>query len=246
MARSAGIIIIGDEILSGKFAEQNAQFLIAELRDLGVPLHRIEFIRDIEADIVDSIQRVAEACDWVFTSGGIGPTHDDVTISAVAAAFNDDVVSDPELETLLRSHYGQALTPGQLRLAQVPHGTRLLFGDDPRWPVLLYRNIHLLPGVPALFRRCFRSIRPRFQGSPLALARVYSRLEETELAAILDAAVADYSKVRFGSYPRLDEPDYRVIITVEAETAADANTAARALATALGPNLVRSELADGD
>jgi len=243
LAKSAGIIIIGDEILSGTFADENASFLIGELRALGVALHRIEFIRDDPGEIADSVRRTAGTCDIVFTSGGVGATHDDVTMTGIAAAFGVDIVRHPELEALVRGHYGQDASPAQLRLADVPAGTVLLLGES-KWPVMVKDNVHILPGVPSLFRRCFQTLRGGLQAQPTAVARIYCALEETELAPLLDRIVAEHPAAKFGSYPRFEEREFRVLLTVEAEGAAVANAGARALADALGAAVVRSELAD--
>jgi len=242
LAKSAGIIIIGDEILSGTFADENARFLIGELRALGVALHRIEFIRDDPGEIADSVRRAAAACDVVFTSGGVGATHDDVTMKGIAAAFEVAIVRQPELETLVRNHYGGSPSPEQLRLADVPEGTTLSLGQS-KWPVMIKDNVHILPGVPSLFRRCFESLRERFQDRPVAVARIYCAVEETELAPILDRIVGSYPGAKFGSYPRFEEREFRVLVTVEAEGAEAANAGARALVDALGDAVVRSELA---
>lgn len=158
MVRSAGIVIIGDEILSGKFADENAAFLIHELRALGVDLRRIDMIPDDIADIAATVAAASARFDWVFTSGGVGPTHDDVTMAGVAAAFSTLVARHPDLEAKVRGHYGATVAEANLRLAETPIGAELLYGHDKIWPVVTMRNVHILPGVPPLFRRKFVDI----------------------------------------------------------------------------------------
>lgn len=237
----AGIVIIGNEILSGKFADENASFLIGELRALGVELGRIAVIPDLVDDIAETVPRHASRFDVVFTSGGVGPTHDDVTMAGIARGFDTRVVRHPELERLLRGYYGDRLTDSHLRLAEVPDGTELVYGDDPIWPTICYRNVYILPGVPALFRRKFVAIRERFRSRPFHTARVYVMADEAAIATDLDRVVAAHPAVAFGSYPRFDEPDYRVLLTVESHDLAATGVAVQELATALGALVVRVE-----
>ena len=237
----AGIVIIGNEILSGKFADENARLLIGELRELGVELARIAVIPDLVDDIAETVSRFAARFDVVFTSGGVGPTHDDVTMEGIARGFATRVVRHPELEKLLRSYYGEQLTGSHLRLAEVPEGTELVYGTDPVWPVMEFRNVYILPGVPALFKRKFVSIRERFRQAPFHTGRVYVMADEANIAPELDRVVAAHPAVAFGSYPRFDEPTYRILLTVESHDPDAAGRATRDLASALGQVVVRVE-----
>lgn len=237
----AGIVIIGNEILSGKFADENARFLIGELRSLGVELARITVIPDQVDDIAETVPRLAARFDVLFTSGGVGPTHDDVTMAGIARGFGTVVVRHPALVDLLRSYYKDRLTDAHLRLAEVPEGTELVYGEDPVWPTICYRNVYILPGVPPLFRRKFLAIRERFRSRPFHTARVYVMADEATIAADLDRVVAAHPAVAFGSYPRFDEPDYRVLVTVESQDPDAAGSATRDLAAALGSVVVRVE-----
>src|SRR5215470_622925 len=162
-APTAAIVVIGDEILSGKFADENAAHLIRELRELGVALRRIEVIPDEIEEIGQTVRAASERYDHVFTSGGVGPTHDDVTIEAIARAFGVGVVRHPILEGMLRAYYGSRLEERNLRMAEVPEGAEMIIADAPSWPVTSFRNIYILPGVPVIFRRKFAAIRERFR-----------------------------------------------------------------------------------
>jgi FAD synthetase len=237
----AGIVIIGNEILSGKFPDENARFLIGELRALGVELARIAVIPDQIDDIADTVPRFSSRFDAVFTSGGVGPTHDDVTMAGIARGFGTAVVRHPVLLALLRSYYKDQLTDGHLRLAEVPEGTDLVYGEDPVWPTICYRNVYILPGVPSLFRRKFLAIRERFRSSPFHTGRVYVMADEANIAPALDRLVAAYPAVAFGSYPRFDETDFRVLVTVESQDPDAAGSATRDLTAALGSVVVRVE-----
>ena len=167
-ATTAAILVIGDEILSGKTEEQNARFLIGELRELGVTLRCILTISDDVEEVAAATRDLSTKYHHVFTSGGVGPTHDDVTIVGIARAFQAPIVRHPELEARLRSYFGDDLNEARLRMADVPEGAALIQAEDLKWPVLAVRNVYVLPGVPDLFRRKFAAIRERFRAVLLA------------------------------------------------------------------------------
>jgi molybdenum cofactor synthesis domain-containing protein len=241
MARTAGVVVIGDEILSGKFADENAAFLIRELRQCGVDLRRITVIPDDLDDIADTVGRFAARFDLVFTSGGVGPTHDDVTIAGIARGFGVDVHRHPELEAKVRGYWGAALADANLRLADIPAGAELVYGTDPTWPVPVFRNIYILPGVPALFRRKFAAIADRFRAAPITVARVFAMGDEGVLAPSLDAVVAAFADVKVGSYPRFEERDFRVILTLEGRDPDRVTAAWTELIARLGGLVVKTE-----
>jgi molybdenum cofactor synthesis domain-containing protein len=241
MEPTAAVIVIGDEILSGKFVEENAAYLIKELRSLGVGLRRITVIPDILEDIADTVTRDAARHDHVFTSGGVGPTHDDVTMEGIARGFGVRVVRHPEQEQLLRAFYGANIEERNLRMAEVPEGAELVSADHPSWPVTRFKNIYILPGVPIIFRRKFDAIKERFRASSqFHVRRVYCMAEEGAIAAHLDAIVADprFHGVAVGSYPRFGEPEFRVIVTLEGRDAAIVNRATEALVSRLPKGVV--------
>jgi molybdenum cofactor synthesis domain-containing protein len=238
---TAGIVVIGDEILSGKFVEENAAFLIGELRALGVDLRRITVVPDDLDDIAATVVECARRFDHVFTSGGVGPTHDDVTMAAIALAFGTTVSRHPDLEARIRGYWKDKLADANLRLADVPTGAHLVYGKDQVWPVVAYQNVYIMPGVPSLFRRKFIDIRDQFRAVPVTAARVYVDLEEGELAPHLDAVVAAHPTVKVGSYPRFSETDFKVLVTLEGDDAADVTAAFTELTTRIAGKLVRTE-----
>jgi molybdenum cofactor synthesis domain-containing protein len=238
---TAGIVIIGDEILSGKFADENAAFLIGELRALGVELRRVTMIPDELDDIAATVTDFSARFDHVFTSGGVGPTHDDLTMAGIARGFGISVVRQPELEARVRAYWGAKLADANLRLADVPEGAELVYGRDQVWPVVAYRNVYILPGVPALFRRKFVDIRDRFRAEPMTVARVYIDADEGQIATDLDAVVAAYAAVKIGSYPRFSERDFRVMVTLEGRIGPDVAAAQAMLVARLGERVVRRD-----
>jgi molybdenum cofactor synthesis domain-containing protein len=241
---TAGILIIGEEILSGKVDDENARHLLHELRELGVSVRRIEVIPDDLEEISVAVQAMSSRYDHVFTSGGIGPTHDDVTLPAVAAAFRMPLARRPELEHLIRSNMGGEFNERDLRMADLPEGARLLYGHPPdtsRWPVIAVSNVFILPGVPAIFRRKFDSVRELFRSGPIHSRAVYSREGEGLIAGALDAVVAEFPTVAVGSYPRLDAADHKVKITLDGRDADSVERAVASIIERLGAAVVRLE-----
>lgn len=229
---TAAAVIIGDEILSGKVPESNLSRLIPCLRDEGVQLQRVVFVPDELLAIADEVERCAARYAAVITSGGIGPTHDDITVAGVARAFSVPVVRHPELETLVRHRWQGRLTEAALRLADVPEGAHLLYGGDNLLPLVVMRNVYLLPGVPRLFERKLETLRRELGGgAPLHLRTLTVTDEETAVAATLTAVAGAFPQVKIGSYP---QGRRKVWITVEgADTRAVAEAAQR-LAQELG------------
>ena len=241
---TAAILLIGNELLSGKVDDQNGRTLIHELRELGVTLERIEVVPDRLTDIADSVRALSARFDHVFTSGGVGPTHDDVTLAAVAAAFDMAVIRHPELERRLRAGYGAELEERDLRMADVPAGARLEYGPGgagATWPVIAVRNVWIFPGVPSIFRRKLDAVRELFRAPPIHSRAVYSREGEGAIAATLDEIVAAFPEVDVGSYPHPGAPDYRVKITLDGRDAGALERAVAALVSGLGDAVVRTE-----
>jgi molybdenum cofactor synthesis domain-containing protein len=241
---TAAILIIGEEILSGKVEEENARYLVQELRALGVQVRRIEVLPDIEGEIANSVLALSQRFDHLFTSGGVGPTHDDVTLPAVAAAFQMRLVRHPDLEVLIRQALGAQMHERELRMADIPEGARLLYGDPPdptRWPVVAVHNVFVLPGVPQIFRRKFDGLRPLLRAGPIYTRALYSREGEGPIAAALDQVVAEFPTVTVGSYPRLDAPDHKVKITLDGRDLATVDRALARLCERLGPAVVRTD-----
>lgn len=239
---TAGVILIGDEILSGKVQDENARLLIGELRGLGVALRRIIVIPDVLDEIAATVADFAGRFDHVFTSGGVGPTHDDLTMEGVARAFGAGVVRHPELERMMRDYWKERLRERDLRMADVPDGAHFVYGSEAvGWPVIAMRNVYILPGVPELFRRKFESIKERFREAPYSLRSVFTTSEEGLIAGELDRVVATYAAVAVGSYPTFSAADYKVKVTLEGKDAAAVAAATDDLVRALGAAVVRVE-----
>ena len=215
--KTAAIIVIGNEILSGKVIDTNAAFLTQELRRLGVALRRILIILDDLDEIAEAIRTYQPAFDVIFTSGGVGPTHDDVTISGIARGLNRRVIRDPTLEQMIRDYSGDRISEARLKMAEVPEGAELIADSTLKFPTVRVENIYILPGIPELFREKFLSIKNRFAVDPYFLRVVYTRAMESTLAAYLNETVAAFPLLQLGSYPKLGDPEYSVRVTLESK-----------------------------
>ena len=215
MPKTASIILIGNEILSGKIADSNAAYLCRELRQLGVDVSRISVIPDEVDVIAREVAAHSRDYDVVFTSGGVGPTHDDVTIEGVARAMDVRVVRHPRLVAILESHYRDGLSDAHLKMAETPEGAELVGGEPARFPTILMRNVYVLPGVPEIFRAKFEALRERFRGEPIHLKSVFVGVGEGTLAEYLNGLLADFPLLLLGSYPEFSNPDYKVKVTLE-------------------------------
>jgi molybdenum cofactor synthesis domain-containing protein len=231
---TAAIVIVGNEILSGKTEDTNSRFLIKELRGLGVRVVRVLVIPDVVAEVAAAVRECSARCDYVFTSGGVGPTHDDITLAGVAEAFGVPLRRHPQLEGVLRDFYGARITDSHLRMAELPDGAELVGGS--KWPTLRCRNVYVLPGVPDLLHRKFASVRDLFHGEAFHLGEVFSSLDEGLLAPLLDEVVAAYPDVEVGSYPHLAGATWHVKITFESRDATRMRLARQALLDRLPPD----------
>jgi molybdenum cofactor synthesis domain-containing protein len=223
--RSAGIVVIGNEILSGKVTDTNSPFLARELRKLGVTLRRITTIPDEVDVIAATVREFAATCEVVFTSGGVGPTHDDVTMEGVAGAFGRRVVRHPELEARLRRYLGANANAARLRMADVPEGTELIVDQRLGFPTIKCENVYILPGIPEILEQKFHALKERFAVSPYHLRVVYTRDGEGSIAEHLNATVAKFPDLLLGSYPKLGDPEYAVKLTLESKDEAYVNAA---------------------
>jgi len=211
----AGIIVIGNEILSGKVVDANSPYLCRELRQLGVDVERIVTIPDVIDVIAHEVRTMSDAFDFVFTSGGVGPTHDDLTMDGVAQAFGVPLRVHESIVERIERAQGKPVNESLLKMASLPEGAVLIDAGDLWFPVVLVRNVYIFPGIPELLRRKFESIRARFQGVPFVLRRVYVRRRESDIAADLHALLAEFPELLLGSYPRIGEVEFHVLLTLE-------------------------------
>lgn len=225
----AAILLIGDELLSGKIRDENGWFLIKVLRRRGIALAELRMVGDGIEDIGRALHELLVRAPLVFTSGGVGPTHDDRTLEAIAKATSRPLARNPEIEADLRQHFGDRLTPEALTMADLPEGTMLRAG--PGWPALRLdldeprpSRVYILPGVPGLLRTKVERLERLPDELPLGegwhVAMVHSTLEESRIAATLEEVLTRFPGVEIGSYPRWSRGEdgrvsYHVRITFE-------------------------------
>ncbi|GBD96366.1 MAG TPA: competence/damage-inducible protein A [Nitrospirae bacterium] len=236
--KTAGIIIIGNEILSGKVQDINSFYLACELRKLGVDVKRISVIPD-EIDIIGrEAVEFSEKYDYVFTSGGVGPTHDDVTMAGIAKGFGLNLIKNDAIKNILYSRYKDLINSAVLKMTEVPEGSEIDFREEMRFPVVSFKNIFIFPGIPEYLKNKFSIIKEKFRSPAFYLKRIYLNCHESNIAEILNAVVKEYEDVTFGSYPVLGKPGFRVIVTAEAKSEEPLTTALDELISRLPDDLI--------
>jgi molybdenum cofactor synthesis domain-containing protein len=233
--KTAAAVLVGNELLSGKVQERNLEPLASTLRALGIRLERAVVVGDERAAIAREVKVASVSHDVVFTSGGVGPTHDDVTLEGVADGFGVATEIHPRLAELLRALYGDRCTEDHLLMARVPVGSELKTSPEIRWPTVVMRNVWVMPGVPELFRMKLTIVREHLVGPKrIVSSAVFTHIEETDLKPLLDQAVALHPEVEIGSYPKWFDPSYKTKVTFDGERE-DQVEAAAALLMALLP-----------
>lgn len=236
---TAVAVVIGNEILSGKFQDANSPWLATRCRELGIDLVRIHVIPDDVAVIGRTVAEASALADHVFTTGGVGPTHDDLTMAGIAAAFGVPQVRHPELEAALRDRMGDRANPAALRMADVPEGAELWTSDSMFFPQVVVRNVLVFPGVPRLLRMKFDAVADRLAaGPPVRTARLVSTAAETDIAAALGAVQDAHAAVDIGSYPQFDRKPWTVTVTMDSRDQAALDACRAALEAVLADTLV--------
>ncbi len=238
---TAALLIIGAEVLSGKVDDANGPYLLRALRLRGVALQEIRVIGDDVEAIATAVRELASQVDDVYSTGGIGPTHDDVTIAGMALAFERPVVHHPELLALLTTRYKGSMNAARLKMAEVPEGATLILGDGHIVPVVKVANITILPGVPSLMRACFSQL-PHAPQGPAFVSRAWLlNVSESDIAAALTLVQKSFSELAIGSYPRFDAAPYRVRVTVDGRDDDAVRAAMAAIAEHLLPAWIVGE-----
>ncbi len=202
---TAAMLVIGDEILSGRTRDANMYFLAGELTKQGIDLKEVRVVSDDPAAIVTAVQALAKAHDQVFTSGGIGPTHDDITADCIARAFGVHIDVRADARALLQAHYdktGLELNEARLRMARIPDGASLIDNPVSTAPGFTIENVHVMAGVPNIFQAMVASVLPTLTGgAPLMSQTLRVNLGEGEIAETLTAAAQAFEDLSIGCYP---------------------------------------------
>jgi molybdenum cofactor synthesis domain-containing protein len=209
---SAGIVVIGDEILSGRTRDINVQQIAEFLAPLGIGLKEVRIVSDDQDAIIEAVRALSDRCDYVFTTGGIGPTHDDITADAVAAAFGRSIDVRDDARAILEDWYARAkteITPARLRMARIPDGAILIDNPVTGAPGFQLENVFVLAGVPKIARGMLEDVAPRLTRGAVTHS-VTVRLDnarEGDLAEALGQLQIDYPAVSLGSYPWFQEAE---------------------------------------
>jgi molybdenum cofactor synthesis domain-containing protein len=217
MTARVGILIIGNEILNGSVAEENAKFLTAELVKQGMTVRRIIVVPDEKTEIIEALHNLLRRTDYVITSGGIGPTHDDITVEAVAQALDRNLTEVPDLVTRAEKIFGAPLTSAQRKMAVVPEETQLVESPNTRWPAMVVGRVFVLAGVPTIFRRGFEAVRSLLPAKARSLElTLFVLTDEWTLTPLLEETLSRFNGLEIGSYPVLNNDEYRVRLVLSA------------------------------
>jgi molybdenum cofactor synthesis domain-containing protein len=203
----ACIIIIGNEILSGRTQDKNIQYLAIELNNIGIKLEEVRVIPDIEQTIIDTVNELRVKYDYVFTTGGIGPTHDDITSESMAKAFGVNIVCNPEALKILEDHYGaENVSDTRKKMAFVPEGAKLILNPASKAPGFIMGNVYVMAGVPYIMQAMFAGLKGELKGGkPTQTKSIVVMVGESFIAKGFEDIQKQYPEVEMGSYPFIKE-----------------------------------------
>ncbi len=235
---TAAMLVIGDEILSGRTRDSNMHFLAGELTRIGIDLKEVRVVSDDRAAIVSALNALSAAFDTVFTSGGIGPTHDDITADCVAAAFGVGIDVRDDARAILKAHYDRAgteLNAARLRMARIPDGATLIDNPVSAAPGFSLKNVHVLAGVPSVFQAMVASVLPMLVGgAPMLSQTLRVNRGEGDVAGPLARVAEAFPDLSIGSYPFQKDGAYGTHVVVRGVDGAQVDAAMVRLAADLG------------
>ena len=231
---TAAMLVIGDEILSGRTQDANTHHLANELTKVGIDLKEVRVVSDDAPAIVAAVKALSANFDNVITSGGIGPTHDDITADCIAAAFDAHIDIRDDARALLQAHYdrnGQDLNDARLRMARIPDGARLIDNPVSTAPGFTLRNVHVMAGVPAVFETMVASVLPGLTGgAPLLSQSLRIMRGEGEIADTLGRLADDFPDLSIGCYPFQKDGIFGASVVVRGSDGAQVDAAVTRLA----------------
>ena len=234
---TAAIIVIGDEILSGRTKDKNIGWLAEQLFSQGIDLCEARVIPDIRATIINTVRHMSSEYDLVFTSGGIGPTHDDITTEAIAAAFDKPVIRHPDAEAVLLKHYANTdleFNAARQKMADIPLDAELIDNPLSAAPGFILHNVHVLPGVPSILQAMFEGVRAKLPGGVM-MTRITVQCSSGEgnIATIMERIQNQYDGISVGSYPWFKPGNFGTAVVVSGLDALIAGQAAEDIASAV-------------
>jgi molybdenum cofactor synthesis domain-containing protein len=228
---TAALLVIGEEILSGRTRDENIGYIAATLTSAGIGVREVRVVADVEAEIAEAINALRRRYTYVFTTGGIGPTHDDVTTDAVAQAFGVRAPVHEEAVAAMRKHYtGGELTPARLRMARIPEGAELIHNAISRAPGYKLDNVIVMAGIPRVMQVMLDEVLPRLtKGRPVKARAVRVDAAEGDVAPPLAALQAAHPDVQMGSYPFFEQNRLGTYVVIRAADEARLDSVLRAL-----------------
>ncbi len=220
MARqTAAILLIGEELLSGKIDDLNGSYAIQHLREIGVELRELRLIGDTIDEIGTVVRELAARYDIVFTSGGVGPTHDDLTMRGLAKAFDAPLQTNKHMLAIIQQRFGSTEEGAKVwaRMADLPVGCEVVISEATRVPIFRMRNVWALPGIPELFRLQFDQIIRGLHGRPVSIRTLFLTVGEGMIATHLEETIRQIPTIKIGSYPVLHADDHMTRVTLEHE-----------------------------
>lgn len=215
---TAAMLVIGDEILSGRTRDANTHYLAGQLTEAGIDLKEVRVVSDDARAIVEAVRLLSNTYDHVFTSGGIGPTHDDITADCIAKAFGAAIDVRDDARALLQAHYdrqGMELNAARLRMARIPIGATLIDNPVSVAPGFELENVYVMAGVPSVFQAMVATVLPTLKGgAPLISTSTRVERGEGDIAGPLAELAATFSDLSFGSYPYTKDGVYGANIVV--------------------------------
>ena len=208
---TAALIVIGDEVLSGRTKDKNIGHVAERLTDVGIDLREVRVVADVEEDIVAAVNALRARFDYVFTTGGIGPTHDDITADAIAKAFGVSIDVDPRARAMLLEYIAEKdLNEARLRMARIPAGATLVVNEVSKAPGFRIGNVIVMAGVPRIMQSMLEAVLPELRkGRPMLSRTILAEAKEGDIAAPLRKIAETYPDAIIGSYPFRDEVDGR-------------------------------------
>lgn len=218
MRVKAALLIIGDEILSGQTHDKNLPYIADKLNSVGIQLAEVRVVPDIKQEIITAVNALRDRFDYLFTTGGIGPTHDDITAESVAEAIGRKLIQHPEARRLLEEHFkynGTELNEARLSMANTPENAELIKNPISTAPGFKVENVYVMAGVPKIMQAMLDNVIPTLQGGAQKLSRsVLCNLGEGSIAKGLKSIQDEYSEIEIGSYPHYARGDYRLSLVL--------------------------------
>ena len=219
---TASMIVIGDEILSGRTSDTNVNYLARKLFKIGIDLKEVRIVKDSKKSIICAVKNLKKSFDYVFTSGGIGPTHDDITTISIAEAFDRNIEINKEAKKKLKEYYskkGKKINSSILKMAQIPLGASLIDNNLTGAPGFKIENVYVMAGVPEIFKEMVLNILHNLKfGKPILTKTHIFLIGESEIADPLKELAREFTDIKIGSYPFTKDEEYGVNITFSGDS----------------------------